>query len=498
MDAIRDDEKLFSLPAGWEWVRLGELFNSILSGGTPSKREPAFWDGSIPWASVKDLGYERYISKTQDYITESGLEAGSKLAAAGDILICTRMGLGKIGVAQVPIAFNQDLKAVKLATGIDTEFFLNTFATIKIKGTGTTVAGIKQEQLLDYVIGLPPKAEQHRIVAKVNELMSLCDQLEQQTETSLTAHTTLVENLLATLTTSANAAELEQNWNRIAEHFPTLFPADTRGEASIDLLKQTVLQLAIMGKLVPQDPNDEPASVLLEKIAAEKMQLIKEKKIKKQKALPPIADDEKPFELPAGWGLCRFGNIFQELKYGTSQKSDYGIDGAPVLRIPNVVKGYVDSSDLKFSSLSQKDIEQYSLRKGDLLQIRSNGSSSIVGSAAVVDKGHEGFAYAGYLVRVRFISGTYNPDFLLIALQSKLLRIQIEGPLRTTSGVKNINSTEISNLIMPAVPLQEQNRIVVKVNQLMNHCDQIKTHLQQAQQTRLHLADAMVEEALAE
>ncbi|MDP0561999.1 MAG: hypothetical protein QS721_06595 [Candidatus Endonucleobacter sp. (ex Gigantidas childressi)] len=128
--------------------------------------------------------------------------------------------------------------------------------------------------------------------AKVDELMALCDQLEQQTETSLTAHQTLVETLLNTLLTAAQTtptnsgqeSSFYQAWNRIAQHFDLLFTT----EHSIDQLKQTILQLAVMGKLVPQDPNDEPASVLLEKIAAEKEQLIKDKKIKKQESLPPI------------------------------------------------------------------------------------------------------------------------------------------------------------------------------------------------------------------
>lgn len=142
----------------------------------------------------------------------------------------------------------------------------------------------------------PPLAEQHRIVAKVDELMLLCDQLEQQTETSIEAHQTLVEVLLNTLTSSADAEEQMQNWQRISKHVDTLFTT----EKSIDTLKQTILQLAVMGKLVPQDPNDEPAAKLLERIAEEKVQLIKDKKIKKQKALPEITEDEKPFDLPSG------------------------------------------------------------------------------------------------------------------------------------------------------------------------------------------------------
>jgi len=190
---ITDEEKMFELPSGWECIRLGYCFNSIASGGTPSKREPTYWNGGIPWASVKDLGDKRYLSETQDHISEKGLIAGSKLANTDDILICTRMGLGKICIVKTPMAYNQDLKAVSLTSHVNVEFFLNTYATIKIEGTGTTVAGIKQEELLNYIIGLPPLPEQHRIVAKVDELMTLCDQLKAQLSNAQTTQLHLAD-----------------------------------------------------------------------------------------------------------------------------------------------------------------------------------------------------------------------------------------------------------------------------------------------------------------
>jgi type I restriction enzyme S subunit len=264
----------------------------------------------------------------------------------------------------------------------------------------------------------------------------------------------------------------------------------------IKKLRGLILQLAVMGKLVQQNPADEPASVLLEKIAKEKAQLIADKKIKKQKPLPVITDEEKPFELPNGWEIARFYTLFQDLKYGTSKKSEYLTKGSPVLRIPNVVKGYVDSSDLKYSELSDKELDDLKLNSGDLLLIRSNGSLSIVGSCAVVGSEHVGFSYAGYLVRVRLNSALYEPNFIGLVLSSKLVREQIEKPIRSTSGVKNINSTEISRLIMPIVPLAEQHRIVAKVDELMALCEQLKARLRDAQTTQLHLADAVVENAL--
>ncbi|MGH1430974.1 MAG: restriction endonuclease subunit S [Neptuniibacter sp.] len=489
---ISVDEIPFPLPAGWVFSRLGELINSIQSGGTPSKRQPEFWEGDIPWASVKDLGVHRVINDTQDHITQEGLDAGSKLANEGDILICTRMGLGKIAVCGRPIAINQDLKAVKLSTSMDLDFFLVAYSTLKIEGTGTTVAGIKQEELLNYPLGIPPVTEQKRIVAKVDELMALCDQLEEQTENNITSHQVLVETLLGTLTQSQNADELSENWQRLAEHFDTLFTT----EHSIDQLKQTILQLAVMGKLVPQDPNDEPASVLLERIATEKEQLIKDKKIKKQKPLPSIIEDEKLFGLPKGWEWTRFGEIFFDLKYGTSEKSDYGIDGQPILRIPNVVNGYVSTKDLKFSKLSEKAALDLKLSIGDLLIIRSNGSVSIVGKSTVIDREMSGFGYAGYLVRARLPQEMVLPRLIKLMLDSSFVREQIEKPVRTTSGVKNVNSTELGQLKMPVMSLPEQHRIVAKVDQLILLCDQLKARLQESQQTQLSLAEAITDQAL--
>ena len=149
-------------------------------------------------------------------------------------------------------------------------------------------------------IPLPPLAEQHRIVAKVDELMALCDRLEAEQSDAAAAHDRLVATLLGTLTQSTDAADLAANWQRLAEHFDTLFTT----ESSLDALKQTILQLAVMGKLVPQDPNDEPASELLKRIAKERARLEAEGTIKKSKPMPPVGEDEQPFELPmVGSGL---------------------------------------------------------------------------------------------------------------------------------------------------------------------------------------------------
>jgi type I restriction enzyme S subunit len=188
--------------------------------------------------------------------------------------------------------------------------------------------------------------------------------------------------------------------------------------------------------------------------------------------------------------------VFVDLKYGTSKKSDYKMKGSPVLRIPNVVGGSVDLSDLKYSVMTEKELVDYQLQQGDLLLIRSNGSLGIVGRCTVVDHDLVNTVYAGYLVRARILPDTVNSHYVKSVLDSHDVRRQIEGPIRTTSGVKNVNSTELSSLLIPVAPACEQLRINEKIIELHAMCDQLKQHLYGNQQTSLQLTDAIVEQAV--
>ncbi|EPJ2979759.1 restriction endonuclease subunit S [Klebsiella pneumoniae] len=488
---ISEEEKPFELPAGWEWVRLGTLFNSIQSGGTPSKINPAFWGGDIPWASVKDLGSSQYISKTQDYITEAGLLSGSKLADSGDVLICTRMGLGKIAIASCPIAFNQDLKAVKLTSHIIPNFFFNTYSTVKIKGTGTTVEGIKQEQLVNYITGFPPFNEQNKIVVKVKELMSLCDQLEQHTLTSLDAHQQLLETLLTTLTDSQNADELAENWARISKHFDTLFTT----EASIDALKQTILQLAVMGKLVPQDPNDEPASELLKRIAQEKAQLVKDGKIKKQKPLPPVNDEDKLFEIPFNWEHVYLNDICEVITDGTHQTPKYTDRGRPFISAQCVKPFKFMPENCRY--VSEEDYQQYIKNRtpeiNDILLARIGAG---IGECAVIDVNLEFSIYVSTAL-IKPIKCHINSNYLCLWLNSPIGRL-FSSRYTYGKGVSqgNLNLSLIRTFVISIPPYKEQNLIVEKVRTYLSICEKLKSKIQSAQQTQLHLADALTEAAI--
>lgn len=317
--------------------------------------------------------------------------------------------------------------------------------------------------------------------------MSLCDQLEQHSLASLDAHQQLVETLLTTLTDSQNADELAENWARISEHFDTLFTT----EASIDALKQTILQLAVMGKLVPQDLKDEPASELLKRIAQEKALLVKDGKMKKQKPLPPISDEEKPFELPDGWEWCRLTDI-GELARG---KSKHRPRNDPALytngEYPLVQTGDVARSGGCIRTFSAM------YNKVGLNQSRlwPKGTLCITIAANIADSGILEFdacfpdSVVGFTPYDKEIPVIYF-HYFMITIKSSLEKFA------PSTAQKNINLDVLSQVFVPCPPLKEFLRIVGKTRMLLKQCEQIKSCFKSAQQTQLHLADALTDAAI--
>ncbi|WP_433911745.1 restriction endonuclease subunit S [Raoultella ornithinolytica] len=498
---ISEEEKPFELPVGWEWVALQEI--CTLENGDRSKNYPnksTLVETGIPFVNAGHLENGNIRQEDMTFITPehfSILSSGKFLD--GDILFCLRGSLGKSAIVQnLSGAIASSLVIVRVFKPTFNKYIHLYFDAplsydfINKYDNGTAQPNLAATDLARFLVPLPPLDEQSRIVNKITELMILCDQLEKHSLTSLDAHQQLVETLLSTLTDSQNADELAENWARISEHFDTLFTT----EASIDALKQTILQLAVMGKLVPQDPNDEPASELLKRIAQEKAQLVIDGKMKKQKPLPPINDEEKPFELPKGWEWVKLGNILHDIKYGTSQKCDYNIAGYPVLRIPNIVKGIIDLADIKYGALTDSELKDLTLNENDLLFIRSNGSTNIVGQSTLVQHDLKDHAYAGYIIRVRLHNEYINARYINMVMKTNLIREQIEGPIRTTTGVKNINSNELMGLLVPLPPKNEQGIIIKQISNIDTTLSNLRVSIQSAQQTQLDLADALTDSAI--
>ncbi|HGA2742514.1 TPA: restriction endonuclease subunit S [Enterobacter roggenkampii] len=502
---ISEDEKPFELPEGWECARLGNtvaIIRGITFPASEKHKEPS--KGKIAClrtANVQDsIEWDDLL-----YVSESFVKRSEQFAEKGDIVMSmanSRELVGKVAhIYNIPTGsatFGGFLSVIR-PYGFNAAFLMSVLRSPNIKSIlidsssqTTNIANISLEKLNPLVISVPPIGEQNRIASKVEELMSLCDQLEQQSLTSLDAHQQLVETLLATLTDSQNTEELTANWARISQHFDTLFTT----EASIDALKQTILQLAVMGKLVPQDPNDEPASELLKRIEQEKAQLVKEGKIKKQKTLPPISEDEKPFELPDGWEWTTMQGLYPEFQNGLSSRGSSSGKDSVVIRLADIKNWKVSFADTRAIAITDSEKQKYCLDKNDILIVRVNGSADIVGGFVLYDD-DQNVCYCDHFIRLRLpYKRVIDENYLILVASSPLIRRKINNLFITTAGQKTVNQTHISSLLFPLPPYKEQKCIVARVNELFSLCEQLKLRLQSAHQTQLNLADALTDAAL--
>ncbi|BEM23304.1 restriction endonuclease subunit S [Serratia nevei] len=467
---ISEDEKPFELPGGWEWVRLGQLVEILDHQRKPVTKE-ARSSGEYPYYGASGI-----VDYIDDYIFDDELvlvgEDGAKWNKGDKTAFCIS---GKAWV-------NNHAHVIKPFNSVLLNEFVSCYLTATDLSeyiTGTTVPKLNQAKLVSIPVPLSSLNTQFNICSKVNELMQLCDELEQQSLTSLNANQQLVETLLGTLTDSQNAEELAENWARISQHFDTLFTTET----SIDTLKQTILQLAVMGKLVPQDPNDEPASELLKRIEQEKAQLVKEGKIKKQKPLPPVSDEEKPFELPQGWEWCRLGHCIHLISGQHLKPNEYSesiVEGA----IPYIT-GPAEFGDSN-PTYSKFTLEKRAVAKPKDILITCKGAGLGKLNVANVE-----IAISRQLMSIRAISTSF--DYFKLLLSSMYNYFQGKGIGIAIPGISREDVTE-PVILLP--PLNEQERIVLNVNSLFGLCDTLKSRLQSAQQTQLHLADALTDAAL--
>ncbi|EFT2932376.1 restriction endonuclease subunit S [Escherichia coli] len=491
---ISEEEKPFELPEGWEWVTLATV-GEIVGGGTPKSDNPQFWaKNGIKWITPADLyGLKgKYITSGARDISPAGLSNSSaRLMPKGSVLFSSRAPIGYVAIADAELSTNQGFKScvpyIKESAEYIYYFLLASAKKIDAEASGTTFKEVSGAIVSKILLPLPPLSEQLKIVSRANELMSLCDQLEQQSLTTLDAHQQLVETLLGTLTDSQNAEELAENWTRISEHFDTLFTT----EASVDALKQTILQLAVMGKLVPQDPNDEPASELLKRIAQEKAQLVKEGKIKKQKSLPPISDEEKPFELPEGWEWSYLSDI-GILARGRSKhrpRNDptlYADGTIPLVQTGDVARsnGCINTYSALYNQLGLSQSKLWN--KGTLcITIAANiADSGILNFDACFPDSVVGFTPYENEIPVLYF------HYFMMTIKSTLEKFA------PSTAQKNINIDILSQLFFPCPPLEEFHRIVDKVQNLLSVCDVLRAYIQSAQQTQLHLADALTDAAI--
>lgn len=494
---IGEEEKLFDLPVGWGWARIGEL-GEVVGGGTPRSDEPKYWaNKGIPWLTPADLYGRREVTVAagrRDISVEGLASSSSRVLPAGTVLFSSRAPIGYVAIAANSLATNQGFKScVPHLAGLSRYLYwhLKQLARkIDSEASGTTFKEISGKDFANVVLSLPPLAEQSRIVTRVEALMRLCDALEAKGQLEAAQHAQLVSTLLGTLTASTSPGELADNWQRVAQHFDLLLD---RPEA-IDALEQTLLQLAVRGLLVPQDPTDEPASALLQKIRAEKDRLIATGRIKRDKPLPPITDEEKPFELPVGWEWARLGEIVL-ISSGVTLGRKTAIPtpvSLPYLRVANVQRWHLNLSSMKEVVIDQSELSRFQLLNGDLL-ITEGGDWDKVGRTAIWRDEVPTCLHQNHVFKARGISTAWNPVWAELYLNSAVARAYFASSAKQTTNLASINMTQLKDCAFPVPPLAEQSRIVTRVTALRRLCADLRQRLAEREAVQARLAEALVE-----
>lgn len=449
---VGEDEQPFALPNGWAWVRLGQI-GDWGAGATPLRSNLRYYGGTIPWFKSGELTAD-FISDAEEHVTELALkECSLRQNRAGDVLIAMYGAtIGKTAILAKPATTNQAVCACTPNTGVFNRYLLTLLKGLKPnfigQGAGGAQPNISREKIIATVTALPPEAEQHRIVAKVDELMALCDRLEAEQADAGVAHARLVETLLGTLTQSTDAAELAANWQRLAEHFDTLFTT----EASLDALKQTILQLAVMGKLVPQGTGH--------------------------------ADP--------GWAIKRLDKLCPEIVDCPHSTPKWTATGKLCVRTSQFRPGRLDLSASRFVSDStfSERISRLKPKENDILYSREGG---ILGVACRVPLGIE--LCLGQRMMLIRPGRNVSSAFLELVLNSPMIT-QLAREKTTGGAAPRVNVATVKAYPIPIPPIDEQHRIVAKVDELMALCDRLKAGLAESRAQQECLATTLIESAL--
>ena len=485
---ISEDEKPYELPSGWEWVTLATI-GEIVGGGTPTSNNPQYWSTEgVKWLTPADLNglKGKYISSGARDITIEGLsDSSAKLMPKGTVLFSSRAPIGYVAISNNELSTNQGFKScvpyIKESAEYIYYFLLSAAKKIDEMASGTTFKEVSGAIVSKVLLPLPPLNEQLKIVEVADDLMVLCDQLEQQSLTSLDAHQQLVETLLSTLTDSQNAEELAENWARISQHFDTLFNT----EASIEALKQTILQLAVMGKLVPHFDGDTPVKETYETICRIKEKLIKEKVYQKSSVLKPKSSK---LSIPDNWLHTQFGEVCCSIVPNRDKPKSFS-GNIPWITLPSFDECNVYISEGRGGiGLSPEEIKAFNARiipTGSVLMscVGRFGLTMINKCEVVINQQIHAFIPLGGVVA----------EYLSFVIKASKKSLE-ESSTSTTIAYLNKSNCESIEFGLP--PLEEQKRIVDKVNELIAMCNLVKSHMQSAQQTQLQLADALTDAAL--
>lgn len=484
---VTASDEPYSLPHGWQWVRLGAMGNIFNGNSINASEKESKYAGveGLPYIATKDVGYGFEPLDYDNGICIPPNEEKFRIAHQGAVLICAEGGSAgkKCGLTDRDICFGNKLFANELYGQIPSRFILYVYLSPAFRATFTAamtgiIGGVSIAKFIEIPIPLPPLEEQHRIVAKVDQLIAQCDVLEnlriEREKKRLTTHAAALSQLLDT--TGDRSAD--DAWAFITQHFGDLYSV----KENVTELRKTILQLAVRGRLSDQTDEDGSATETLAKVASER------RRFKIQESPNPIRDD-KPlgYEIPGHWEWHCLGDLL--VSGPTNGFSPRAVDyETPVrsLTLSATTSGVFKGEYAKFIADEISSDSDLWLRDGDILVQRGN-TLEYVGVPAVYRGEPNCYIYPDLMMKLR-VSSELDTDYLYFAMSSEPARNFLRERASGTSGtMPKINQKTLKNLPIPIPPIQEQHRIVVKINRLMNMCNALEEKIDAAanQQTAL-------------
>lgn len=430
---IVEEEIPFDIPSSWKWCKFGELVDCSM-GKTPPRAEPVWWQNDIHWVSISDMKDYGHISYTKEMVSQKALEEKfGGISTKGTLLMSFKLTVGRTSILDIDAVHNEAI--ISIYPYVDTENYFRDYLFYIlpiVTQWGDSKNAIKgktlnSKSIANLMIPLAPLNELQRIVAKIEELLPYVDR-----------YATAYEKL---------------------EQFNAKLPED---------MKKSILQYAIQGKLVEQRPEEGTGEELYQQIQTEKKRLIKEGKIKKEKPLPEIAEDEIPFDIPGSWKWVRWGELSQSIQYGyNAPAKEHG--RIKMVRISDIQDGKVLWNKVPYCDIKENEIPTYQLGANDILFARTGGT---VGKSYLVKDVPEEAIYAGYLIRTQY-SSLLCPDYMKHFMESQLYWNQLRSGTIATAQ-PNCNGQTLSKMILPLPPLAEQKRIVAKLEEILPLCERLK------------------------
>ncbi len=481
---VTNEEITHEIPKSWTWVRFGDIAQHN-SGKTLDKR--------------------RNTGKPRDYITTSNLywgrfeldnvrqmlirddELEKCTAKLNDLLICEGGEAGRAAVWHFDseMCFQNHVHRARFYKEIDPYFAYRFFEKLNVTGEinqhrkGVGISNMSSKALASIVFPLPPLPEQHRIVARIDQLMARCDELEklrkEREEKRLAVHTAAIKQLLDAPDGSA--------WDFIQQHFGELHTV----KENVAELRKAILQLAVMGRLVSQDAGDLPASELLKEIEAEKQRLVKEGKIKKPKPLPPINSEKVPYELPQGWEWVYLQDVFAVVTDGDHQappKADFGV--------PFLVIGNLNTGKISFDGCRFVPEDYYQSLDWGRKPARNDILYTVTGSYGIPVQvnGDEQFCVQRHVAILKSLIIT--PVQYIGVLLKSVYAFDYASSIATGIAQKTVPLLGLRRMLVALPSINEQHRIVARVDQLMVLCDSLEKQIDAATRKQTKLLSAVM------